>query len=43
MGFVILGQDLVPRELGGIALVVAASAGASATAEPVAEPAEPPL
>jgi inner membrane transporter RhtA len=43
IGFVILGQDLVARELGGIALVVAASAGASATAEPVPEPAEPPL
>jgi inner membrane transporter RhtA len=43
MGFVILGQDLVPREVGGIALVVAASAGASATAGPVAERAEPPL
>jgi inner membrane transporter RhtA len=40
MGFVILDQRLGAREVGGIALVVAASAGASATAaEP--EPAEP--
>jgi inner membrane transporter RhtA len=39
VGFVILGQDLGAREIGGIALVVAASIGASATAE-VPEPAE---
>jgi inner membrane transporter RhtA len=39
MGFVILGQDLGPREIGGIGLVVAASVGASATAE-APEPAE---
>jgi inner membrane transporter RhtA len=38
-GFVILAQDLGPREVAGIALVVAASAGASATAEEP-EPAE---
>ncbi|HKP90438.1 MAG TPA: EamA family transporter, partial [Thermoleophilaceae bacterium] len=38
-GFVILGQDLGPRELLGIGFVVAASAGASATAESP-EPAE---
>ena len=39
MGFVILGQRLGARELVGIALVVAASAGASATADSP-EPAE---
>jgi inner membrane transporter RhtA len=39
VGFVVLGQRLGPREVAGIALVVAASAGASATAEPP-EPAE---
>jgi inner membrane transporter RhtA len=39
-GFVILGQDLGPREITGIALVVAASVGASATGESP-EPAEP--
>jgi inner membrane transporter RhtA len=39
MGFVILGQDLGPRELAGIALVVAASVGAAATAD-APEPAE---
>ena len=32
-GFLILGQDLGAREIAGIALVVAASAGASATAD----------
>jgi inner membrane transporter RhtA len=39
MGFVILGQDLGPRELAGIGLVVAASVGAAATADEP-EPAE---
>jgi inner membrane transporter RhtA len=38
-GFVILGQDLGPREVAGIALVVLASVGASATAD-APEPAE---
>jgi inner membrane transporter RhtA len=38
-GFVVLAQGLSVRDVVGIALVVAASAGASATAEPP-EPAE---
>ncbi|MEA2349082.1 MAG: inner rane transporter RhtA [Thermoleophilaceae bacterium] len=39
MGFVLLGQGLGPREIAGIALVVAASVGAAATAD-APEPAE---
>jgi inner membrane transporter RhtA len=39
IGFVLLGQALAAREVGGIALVVAASVGASATAD-TPEPAE---
>jgi inner membrane transporter RhtA len=31
-GFLVLGQDLVPRELAGIAAVIVASAGAARTA-----------